>query len=246
VTALSVRGLTVAYDDTPAVDDLSFEVEVGRLVGIVGPNGAGKTTTIKAIMGALPIRSGEVEVLGRRGKAALEELVYVPQRASVDWDFPLTVRDVVMQGRYGSLGLLRRPRKADHQRVDAALNKVAIADLAQRQIGELSGGQQQRVFLARALAQDGRVYLMDEPFQGVDATTEAAIIEVLRTLRAAEKTVLVVHHDLSTVKAYFDEVLLLNVGLIAYGETETVFTPDQLQKAYGGRLALFGDAAVVA
>ena len=242
--ALTVRELSVSYGETLAVDQVTFEVEQGRLVGIIGPNGAGKTTLIKAIMGALPIASGEIEVVGKRGKHALRELVYVPQRASVDWDFPLTVRDVVMQGRYGALGLLGRVTKADRERVDSALDKVGIRALSDRQIGELSGGQQQRVFLARALAQDGSVYLMDEPFQGVDAATETAIIEVLRALRADGHAVLVVHHDLSTVRDYFDEMLLINVKLVAHGPTEDVFGAELLQRAYGGRLAMFGDMAV--
>lgn len=244
--ALEVQGLTVAYDGAPVVQDVSFKVSKGKLVGIVGPNGAGKTTMIKAMMDSLPIVSGRVEVLGEQGKHARRELIYVPQRASVDWDFPLTVRDVVMQGRYGSLGLLKRPRAEDRDRVASALEKVGITSLADRQIGELSGGQQQRVFLARALAQDGSVYLMDEPFQGVDAATESAIIDVLRALRTAQKTVIVVHHDLSTVRDYFDELILLNVQLIAHGPTAETFTPELLQKAYGGKLAMFDGAVVVA
>lgn len=245
MTALVVENLTVAYDDKPVVDNVSFRVEPGRLVGIVGPNGAGKTTMIRGMMNAIPTVRGHVAVHGVSGKKALRDLVYVPQRASVDWDFPMTVRDVVMQGRFGSLGLLGRPRKADRDRVDEALLKVGITDLSDRQIGELSGGQQQRVFLARALAQEGRVFLMDEPFQGVDAATESAIIEVLRALREMEKTVLVVHHDLSTVREYFDEILLLNIKLIAFGPTEDVFTPDKLQTTYGGKLATFGDGGMV-
>lgn len=243
--ALSVRQLRVRYHETAVVDDVSFDVEAGRLVGIIGPNGAGKTTMIRGIMGAMPVDRGDVQVLGQTGRSALRELVYVPQRASVDWDFPLTVRDLVMQGRYGSLGLLRRPSRDDHARVDGALEQVAMGHLADRQIGELSGGQQQRAFLARALAQDGRVYLMDEPFQGVDAATESAIIEVLRALRARDHAVLVVHHDLSTVRDYFDDVLLMNVRVVAYGPTSEVFTSENLQRAYGGRLATFGNAVVV-
>ncbi len=243
--ALEVTNLTVAYDEEPVVEGVSFEVARGRLVGIVGPNGAGKTTMIKAIMDAIPPVSGAVSVGGSTGRAGRRKLIYVPQRASVDWDFPLTVRDVVMQGRYGELGLLRRPRDEDRRRVAEGLSKVGISDLAERQIGELSGGQQQRVFLARALAQEGEVYLMDEPFQGVDAATESAIIDVLRTLREMDRTVLVVHHDLSTVSDYFDEVLLLNKRLVAQGPTSEVFTPDLLQKTYGGKLATFGDRGAV-
>lgn len=244
-TALSVRGLTVAYEEQPVLRDISFDVEPGRLVGIVGPNGAGKTTMIKAIMDALPTISGEVEIVGKSGKKGRRQLVYVPQRASVDWDFPLTVRDVVTQGRYGSVGLLGRFGSDDRRRVAEALEKVGITDLSDRQIGELSGGQQQRVFLARALAQDGEVYLMDEPFQGVDAATESAIIDVLRALREDGHAVLVVHHDLSTIRDYFDELILLNRDLIAQGPTAEVFTAELLQRAYGGKLAVFSDDAMV-
>jgi manganese/zinc/iron transport system ATP- binding protein len=242
---LSVKNLTVAYDDQPVLRGITFDVEAARLMGIVGPNGAGKTTMIKAIMDALPAVSGEIEIHGESGKKARRQLVYVPQRASVDWDFPLTVRDVVAQGRYGSIGLFGRMKDEDRRRIDDALEKVGITNLSGRQIGELSGGQQQRVFLARALAQDGSVYLMDEPFQGVDAATESAIIDVLRALRGDGRTVVVVHHDLSTIRDYFDELLLLNVELIAKGPTADVFVPSLLQKAYGGKLAVFDDDAMV-
>ena len=242
-SALQVDDLCVVYEDEPAVDGVSFAAPPGALVGIVGPNGAGKTTMLRAILGALPRRRGQVRVYGEAGRRALRAITYVPQRASVDWDFPLTVRDVVMQGRYGQMGLLRRPSAEDRQRVDDALARVAIADLADRQIGELSGGQQQRTFLARALAQQGRIFLMDEPFQGVDAATESAIVEVLRALRDDGCTVLVVHHDLSTVREYFDLVLLLNRQVIACGPTAEVFQPGPLQRAYGGRLAPFADGA---
>ena len=231
--------------DEPVLWDVDLAVPEGVLMAIVGPNGAGKTTMIKAMMEATPRVAGTVRVLGKSGKEARRLMVYVPQRASVDWDFPLTVSDVVMQGRFGTLGLLRRPSAADRDRVAAAMDEVNIANLASRQIGELSGGQQQRVFLARALAQEGEIYLMDEPFQGVDAATETAIIAVLRELRTQGKTVLVVHHDLSTVRDYFDDLLLLNVSLVACGPTDEVFTPALLQKAYGGKLAMFDGAAAV-
>lgn len=247
IAALDVRDLTIAYDDVPVVDRVTFEVEPGRLVGVVGPNGAGKTTMIKGIMDAIPRIAGDVRVCGDAGRAARRRLVYVPQRASVDWDFPFTVTDVVRQGRYASMGLLKRASAEDRDRVQSAMQMVGITDLAERQIGELSGGQQQRVFLARALAQDGDVFLMDEPFQGVDAATEAAIVDVLRSLRDRRRTALVVHHDLSTVRDYFDEVVLLNVELVAHGPTSEVFTPELLQRAYGGKLAMFGaEGAVVA
>lgn len=242
-TALAVRGLTVSYDRDPVVIDVSFDAKLGKLIGIVGPNGAGKSTMIKAIVGTQPADSGDVEIMGASRSKGLRRLTYVPQRGSVDWDFPVTVYDVVCQGRFGHLGLFGRMKKSDKQIVADALEKVAMTEFAERQIGELSGGQQQRVFLARALATRGDVYLMDEPFAGVDAKTEAAIVDVLRALRDDGKTVLVVHHDLSTVRDYFDEVFLLNRRLIAFGPTDEVFIPEMLQRAYGGKLATFGDGS---
>lgn len=237
--ALRVEGLTVSYADEPVLQDVSFEARFGALMGVVGPNGAGKSTLIKAIVGALRPDAGRVEVCGSDAPRARRAITYVPQRGSVDWDFPVTVRDVVRQGRYGRVGLLGRFSRADHQIVEEALEQVGMTALAGRQIGELSGGQQQRVFLARALAQQGRVYLMDEPFVGVDARTEEAILAVLRALVARDAAVLVVHHDLSTIREYFDEILLLKREVIACGPTADVFTPEHLQRAYGGRLAIF-------
>ena len=237
--ALIVRDLTLSYDAEPAIEAMSFEIPVGAIVGVIGPNGAGKSTLIKAIVGALKPDRGEIIVLGERGRRALKHLTYVPQRGSVDWDFPVTVRDVVAQGCLGRLGLFGRMNRSERRAIDEALERVAMTALAERQIGELSGGQQQRVFLARALAQRGEVYLLDEPFVGVDARTERAIIEVLRTLREEGRTLLVVHHDLSTVREYFDHVLLLNRELIAFGLTQQVFEADTLQRAYGGKLAIF-------
>jgi manganese/zinc/iron transport system ATP- binding protein len=242
--ALSVRDLTVSYDAEPVLEGVTFEVDPGRLVGVVGPNGAGKSTMIKAIVGTLPADSGHVRVLGEQGRKALRRITYVPQRGSVDWDFPVTVHDVVRQGRYGHLGLLGRMSAEDRRAVSDAISKVGLEDLAGRQIGELSGGQQQRVFLARALAQRGDVYLMDEPFVGVDAATESAIVDVLKELRDSGRTVLVVHHDLSTASDYFDSILLLNRHLVAYGDTRDVFTREHLQRAYGGRLAIFDEGGV--
>jgi manganese/zinc/iron transport system ATP- binding protein len=237
--ALSVKDLTLSYDAEPVVEHVSFEVPQGALVGVLGPNGAGKSTLIKAIVGALRPDAGDIEVLGTQGKQALRRLTYVPQRGSVDWDFPVTVRDVVTQGCLGRVGLLGRISGEEKRIVDEALERVAMTELADRQIGALSGGQQQRVFLGRALAQRGDVYLLDEPFVGVDARTESAIIDVLRMLRDEGRTLLVVHHDLSTVREYFDHVLLLNKRLIAFGPTSEVFLADTLQHAYGGRLAIF-------
>jgi manganese/zinc/iron transport system ATP- binding protein len=234
--AIEVRDLTVAYRDKPVLWDIDLEVPQGALMAIVGPNGAGKTTLIKAILGLVPKAAGDVLILGQSYGAQRQHLGYVPQRGSVDWDFPTSVLDVVTMGLYGHLGWLRRPGQAERTRAMAALEKVGMADLSGRQISQLSGGQQQRVFLARALVQEAPVYFMDEPFQGVDATTERAIIALLRTLRTEGKTVVAVHHDLQTVPEYFDEVMLLNIRKIASGRVADVFTEENLRLTYGGRV----------
>ncbi|WEK53433.1 MAG: metal ABC transporter ATP-binding protein [Candidatus Cohnella colombiensis] len=237
ISPISVEGLTVAYHKKPVVRNVSFEVNEGELIGIIGPNGAGKSTLIKSILGLQPKLAGEVNVYGKSYKLQRRLVGYVPQRESVDWDFPTNVLDVVMMGRYGHLGLFRRPGKRERAISMDCLEKVGMGDFANRQISQLSGGQQQRVFLARALAQDATLYFMDEPFAGVDAATEKAIITLLGELKRQGKTVLVVHHDLATVQEYFDSVMLLNVDLIAFGPTATTFTEENLQQAYGGRLA---------
>ncbi|MEM6287685.1 MAG: metal ABC transporter ATP-binding protein [Bacteroidota bacterium] len=239
--AIDVADLTVAYRDEPVLWDIDLVVPEGVLMAIVGPNGAGKTTLIKAILGLVPTAAGRVEVLGQPLEKVRRAVAYVPQRGSVDWDFPTSVLDVVMMGRYGALGWIRRPRTRDRQLAFQALEQVGMAEFADRQIAQLSGGQQQRVFLARALVQDARVYLMDEPFQGVDATTERAIVGLLQRLRAEGKTVLVVHHDLQTVPEYFDWALLLNVRRIAAGPVEEAFTDATLRAAYGGRVPFSGE-----
>ncbi|AWV90024.1 metal ABC transporter ATP-binding protein [Bradymonas sediminis] len=242
--ALQVENLTVSYGRGPVVKDVAFALDPGDLVGIVGPNGAGKSSMIKAMVGALTPDTGTIRVGADSGKKATRRITYVPQRGEVDWDFPVTVEDVVTQGRYGKVGLLGRFSKEDRRLVKEAIDLVGIGDLVKRQIGELSGGQQQRVFLARALAQQGDIYLLDEPLVGVDATTESAIVDVLRNLRDAGKSVMVVHHDLSTAREYFDKVLLMNKELIAFGPVEEVFTPELLQKTYGGRLTVLGGGSV--
>ncbi|MFO7573076.1 MAG: metal ABC transporter ATP-binding protein [Gaiellaceae bacterium] len=240
VPALEVTDLTVAYGDKPVLWDVDLDVPTGTLTAIVGPNGAGKTTLLRSILGLVKPAAGRALVLGKPYSEQRQLVAYVPQRGSVDWDFPTDVRDVVLMGRYGRLGWVRRPRRADREAADAALRQVGMADLAHRQISQLSGGQQQRVFLARALVQGADVYLMDEPFQGVDATTELAIVELLRTLRESGKTIVAVHHDLQTVPEYFDRVALLNVRKIAGGPVEEVFTEENLRLTYGGRSAVFG------
>ena len=235
---LDVHDVTVAYHRKPVLWDVDLTIDRPCLAGIVGPNGAGKSTLIKAILGLVPTASGSVRVFGRPAKSQRRLIGYVPQRESVDWDFPVTVLDVVLMGTYGRLGWFRRPGKAERAWSLECLERVGMAALADRQIGQLSGGQQQRTFLARALAQRAEVYFMDEPMAGVDAATESAIFRLLRDLRSDGKTVFVVHHDLRTVPEYFDHVILLNMRLIAQGPTASTFTPENLRKAYGGRLAI--------
>lgn len=234
--AIEVNDLTVAYREKPVLWDVDLQVPTGVLMAIVGPNGAGKSTLIKAALGLVRAAAGQVLVHGRPYAEQRKLVAYVPQRGSVDWDFPTSVLDVVMMGCYGALGWLRRPGKKQREAAMAALAQVGMQDFAERQISQLSGGQQQRVFLARALVQDARLYLMDEPFQGVDAKTERAIVTVLQQLREEGKTVVVVHHDLETVSEYFDQVLLLNVRRIASGPVDEVFTEENLRLTYGGRV----------
>jgi manganese/zinc/iron transport system ATP- binding protein len=234
--AVEVTDLTVAYRDRPVLWDVDLEVPRGKLMAIMGPNGAGKTTLIKAILGLVPTAAGRVQILGKPYRQQRHLVGYVPQRGSVDWDFPTTVLDVVMMGRYGALGWIRRPGRRERGQALAALEKVGMAEYQDRQISQLSGGQQQRVFLARALVQDAEVYFMDEPFQGVDARTERAIVDLLKELRAAGNTVVVVHHDLQTVREYFDWITLLNVRRIASGPVGAVFGEENLRLAYGGRV----------
>ncbi|MFY0783577.1 metal ABC transporter ATP-binding protein [Peribacillus simplex] len=240
-SALKVENLTIAYHKKPVVEDVSFEVPEGNLIGIIGPNGAGKSTLIKGILELIPKISGEITIKGSTYKSMRKSIGYVPQRESVDWDFPTNALDVVMMGRYGHLGWLKRPGKAEKQKGMECLDKVGMAEYANRQISQLSGGQQQRIFLARALAQEADIYFMDEPFVGVDAATEKAIIQLLMELKEKGKTVLVVHHDLSTVKEYFDWTMLLNKKVMKIGPTEEVFIPEYLQETYGGRLAILSD-----
>lgn len=236
-TPLAVRGLTVSYGENPAVFSVDADFPPAAMSAIVGPNGAGKSTFLKAALGVIPRLAGEVHVFGKPVEQARARIAYVPQRASVDWDFPTTVIDVVKMGLYREVGLLGRLSGARSTRAMRCLDRVGMADFAHRQIGQLSGGQQQRVFLARALAQDADLYLLDEPFAGVDAATERAIIDVLRDLKAEGRAIVAVHHDLSTVPDYFDHVFLINVRRIAEGPVATTFTPETLQATYGGRLA---------
>ena len=241
---LSIHAMTVAYDRRPVLWDVDYDAPTEpRLVAIVGPNGAGKSTLIKACLGLVPKASGEVEFWGEPLAKRRARVGYVPQRESVDWDFPVSALDVACMGLYREIGWFRPIGKRHRARGLECLDRVGLQDLANRQISELSGGQQQRVFLARALAQDADLYFMDEPFAGVDAATEKAIVEVLRQLRERGRTVMVVHHDLQTVPEYFDDVILLNMRVVAAGPVETVFTRENLHKTYGGRLTLLAEAA---
>lgn len=234
--ALSVSRLTVSYGDKPVLLNVSLRLQTGRLTGIMGPNGAGKSTFIKAVLGVVKPLEGEVSILGKPLKAVRKRISYVPQRESVDWDFPTTVRDVVRMGRYGNLGLFGRFKKHDREIVEEAMQKLDITDLAEKSISALSGGQQQRVFLARALAQEADLYFMDEPFVGIDASTESLITDILRGLAAKGKTIIIVHHDFKTAGEYFDEIILLKRVLIAKGAPEEVLTVQHIEEAYGGKV----------
>lgn len=238
---LTVEGMTVTYHKQPVVQNVSFSLQEGRLIGLLGPNGAGKSTLLKAMLGLVPSLRGDVQVYGQPYSKQRKRVGYVPQRESVDWDFPTDALDVVLMGTYGRLGWFGRPGKKEKEAAYRYLEQVGMADYANRQISQLSGGQQQRIFLARALAQEADLYLMDEPFAGVDATTEKAIITLLEQLKAQGKTVLVVHHDLSTVETYFDDVLLLNKELIAAGPVVQTFTSELLQRTYGGKITFLQD-----
>ncbi|MBV7441122.1 metal ABC transporter ATP-binding protein [Weeksellaceae bacterium TAE3-ERU29] len=231
--AIKIDDLTVSYNQKPVLWDIDLEIPKGVLMAIVGPNGAGKSTLIKSILGIINPLAGTVSIEGKPYKTQKKKIAYVPQRGSVDWDFPTQVLDVVMMGTYGNLGWFKRPGKKEKEESLKALEKVGMLDFKDRQISQLSGGQQQRVFLARALVQNAEIYFMDEPFQGVDATTERAIISLLKELKNQGKTVVVVHHDLDTVPEYFNWVTLLNVKVIASGNVEEYFTQENLKKCYG-------------
>ena len=236
--AIEISDLTVAYDRKPVLWEINLSVARGVLGGIVGPNGAGKSTLIKAVLELVPRVSGKVKVQGQPIGSQRHRIAYVPQRESVDWDFPSTVLDVVLMGLYREIGWFRTTKRVHRQRALEALERVGIADLKDRQISQLSGGQQQRTFLARALVQSSDILLLDEPFAAVDAATEQSIIQVLRQQRELGKTILVVHHDLHTVPQYFDHVLLINVHAVAWGPIDQVFTEENLKRTYGGRLTI--------
>jgi manganese/zinc/iron transport system ATP- binding protein len=227
---VAVKEMTVAYAQNTVLSKVSFELPQGGLCGILGPNGAGKSTLFKGMLGLTPLVSGEVRING--APLSKKNIVYVPQKGEIDWQFPATVLDVVLMGRYPHLHFWQQLSQKDRALAHEALAAVGIADLANRQIGALSGGQQQRVFLARAICQAAEVLLLDEPFVGVDAVTEQKIVEILKNLAAEGKTLFVVHHDLSKVRQYFSHTLLLNRSVVAFGETAAVFTPENITKTY--------------
>ncbi|MCB0476717.1 MAG: metal ABC transporter ATP-binding protein [Crocinitomicaceae bacterium] len=236
--SIDVHNITVSYTGAPVLWDVDFELPSGILAGIIGPNGSGKTTLLKTIMDIVKPDSGNVKVFGSPIDKVRSRIAYVPQRESVDWQFPISVMEVVLMGRYSGKGLFRKTTKADKEIAAEALESVGMLKFKNRQISELSGGQQQRVFIARALAQKADLYFMDEPFAGVDMATEKTILEVLLKLKEDGKTVLIVHHDLRTVREYFDYTILLNTRLVAFGKTADVLTGENLDKAYGARLTL--------
>lgn len=239
--AVEFHDLTVSYHKKPVLWNIDATLPGGALIGIIGPNGAGKSTLIKAAMGLLPLASGYVRIFDQPIDRVRHRVSYVPQRETVDWDFPTSVLDVVLMGRYAKLGLLKNPGKADKEIAINCLEKVGMEAFINRQISQLSGGQQQRVFLARALAQEADLYFMDEPFAGVDAATETAILNILQEIAAQQKTVIVVHHDLQSAAAFFDWIVLLNMRLVASGPIGQVFTSELLQETYGGKLTVLAE-----
>jgi manganese/zinc/iron transport system ATP- binding protein len=236
--SVEVHNLTVSYSGGPVLWDIDFELPQGQIIGVIGPNGSGKTTLLKSIMGLLDPSSGFIKIYDKPLDDVRERVAYVPQRESVDWDFPASVFDVVMMGRYRKRNLLKRTNKADIEIANQSIEKVGLTEFKNRQISQLSGGQQQRVFIARALAQKADLYLMDEPFAGVDAATESSILFLLQEMKNDGKTVIIIHHDLQTVSEYFDYLVLLNTRLIAKGTLQEVLTKENLSNAYGGQLTL--------
>jgi manganese/zinc/iron transport system ATP- binding protein len=241
--AIELHNLTVVYEQKPAIWNLDFQMPGGQMIGVVGPNGSGKSTMLKAVMGLIEPGSGYVRIFGEALDAVRQRMAYVPQRSSVDWDFPITVFETVLMGRIRPGSLLRRPSRQDREVALECLRRVQMEPFRERQISQLSGGQQQRVFIARALAQEGELYLLDEPFAGVDASTEAAIVALLKEMKAQGKTIMVVHHDLQSVPEYFDSVVMLNTRLVAAGPVGSAFTLENLQQTYGGSLSILAQVS---
>ncbi|MFF0828160.1 metal ABC transporter ATP-binding protein [Brevibacillus sp. NPDC003359] len=245
-SAIAVRDLHVSYFGNEVVQDVSFDVEVGSMVGIIGPNGAGKSTLIKALLELIPRDKGNVRIFGKETNEFRKKIAYVPQRSMIDWTFPITVMDTVLIGTYPSVGLFKFPKKKEKAWALECLKRVGLEDFRDRQIGELSGGQQQRVFLARALAQKPELLLLDEPFVGIDVASEDTIIRILKELQLQDKTIVVVHHDLSKANAYFDQLLLMNKELIKFGTVDEVLNREVMSKAYAYQLQFLEKTEVLA
>lgn len=241
--AIDAEALHINYGKTAILWDVSFQIPPGLVVGILGPNGAGKSTLFKAALGLIRPLSGKIDLLGKSLSDVRQKVAYVPQRESIDWDFPITAEEVVLMGRYGRMGLFGRVRKADWEAASHALELVGMAGFAKRQISQLSGGQQQRLFIARALVQNAELFLLDEPFAGVDLATEKAIMELLKKQTSQGKTVLIIHHDLTTIEEYFDWALLLNTRLVSCGPVSTAASPENLRRTFGKKQTLFNEAA---
>ncbi len=244
IPAISIKGLSVSYDRKTVLANVYMDMEPGQLYGVLGPNGAGKSTLFKAILGLIPSNAGQVLINGEPVDEQRKKMVYIPQKGEIDWQFPATVMDVVLMGRYPFKGIFQRLNKKDKDIAMQALEDMGIANLKNRQIGELSGGQQQRVFIARALCQQADIFLLDEPFVGVDITTEKKIIDILKELGNQGKTILVIHHDLSKVRDYFNKIILLNQWVVAYGDTELTFTEENINRAYRGQLSILHKTAL--
>lgn len=242
---ITIKGLSVSYDRKRVLSNIYMELVSGSVYGVIGPNGAGKSTLFKSILGIIPTNSGDIRIFDQDVEKVRKRIAYIPQKDEVDWNFPAMVRDIVMMGRYPHKKILQRLNKEDHRITDEAMEKLGILDLADRQIGALSGGQQQRVFIARAICQGADLFLMDEPFVGVDMLTEHKIIEIMKELASNGKTILVVHHDLSTADEYFDKVILLNQRLITYGNTEEVFTKQNIGLTYAPQMKILQDIGLI-
>lgn len=237
-TSLEVKNLTVSYSNKIALTDVNFSMESGKLIGIIGPNGSGKSTLMKAVLNLTAKDSGEVQINEKSLEEVRENIAYIPQRSNIDWDFPILVRETVLLGTYPKLGLFKRPKTNEKKIAEEALKKVGMEDFADKQIGELSGGQQQRVFLARSLAQNADIFFMDEPFVGIDINSEEIIINILKELRDQGKTLFVIHHDLTKVEDYFDELILVNKELVAAGAVSDVFTPELMERTFNAPLTV--------
>ena len=241
MNVIEIKNISVAYDETTVLENVNLNIKRGDFLALMGPNGAGKSTLLKTILNFIKPIGGEIKIKGKLYKEVRKKIAYVPQRGSVDWDFPITLFDVVEMGCYGRVGFLKKINKTEKKNVERVIEKVGLTEFKERQISKLSGGQQQRAFLARAILQNAEIYLMDEPFQGVDSKTEKAIVEILKELKKSGKTLIVVHHDLQTVTSYFDTVAFINKTIVAAGPVEDVFNEENIEKTYKKKIEMEKD-----